>query len=150
MWVQCKKCSKQEFLSLIGKLSFICKVVHPGRIFLRRLIDLSTFNISSTLTPPHINKRGSLGCSSMVDNVFTYSSWNCHTLITQSFLTNNSDLKLFTDASWIQAPWPSSLQTKSIDFKEPRNSSLLLLPVLHGARSGKASASFSVTIICPL
>ena len=42
MWLQRKKCTKQELLSLIGKLSFICKVVRPGRIFLRRLIDLST------------------------------------------------------------------------------------------------------------
>jgi len=33
-------CTKRELLSLIGKLAFACKVVPPGRIFLRRLIDL--------------------------------------------------------------------------------------------------------------
>ena len=41
-WKNRKKCTKKELLSFIGKLSFICKVVCPGRIFLRRLIDLST------------------------------------------------------------------------------------------------------------
>ena len=38
----CNKCTKQELLSLIGKLSFSYKVLLAGRIFLRRLIDLST------------------------------------------------------------------------------------------------------------
>ena len=36
-----KKCTKQELLSIIGKRSFVCKVVPAGRIFLHRLIDLS-------------------------------------------------------------------------------------------------------------
>ena len=34
--------TKRELLSLIGKLSFAAKVVPAGRLFLRRLIDLST------------------------------------------------------------------------------------------------------------
>ena len=33
---------KKDLLSLIGSLSFACKVVKCGRFFLRRLIDLST------------------------------------------------------------------------------------------------------------
>ena len=37
-----QNCTKRELLSLIGKLSFCCKVLPAGRIFLRRLIDLST------------------------------------------------------------------------------------------------------------
>ena len=40
-WVHRKKCIKSELLSLVG-LSFACKVIKLGRIFLRRLIDLST------------------------------------------------------------------------------------------------------------
>ena len=35
------KCRKCDLLSLIGKLSFTCKVVPVGCIFLRRLIDRS-------------------------------------------------------------------------------------------------------------
>ena len=41
-WEHKKKCTKRELLSLIGSLSFAAKVVKPGRIFLRRLIDLSS------------------------------------------------------------------------------------------------------------
>ena len=35
------KCTKHHLLSLVGKLSFACKVILAGRIFLRCLIDLS-------------------------------------------------------------------------------------------------------------
>lgn len=45
-WSARRKCTKRELLSLIGFLSFACKVVKPGRIFLRRLIDLSTSVVS--------------------------------------------------------------------------------------------------------
>ena len=37
-----KKATKRELLSLTGKLSFAAKVIPAGRIFLRRLIDLTT------------------------------------------------------------------------------------------------------------
>ena len=37
-----QKITKRELLSLIGKLSFAAKVIPAGRIFFRRLIDLST------------------------------------------------------------------------------------------------------------
>ena len=40
-WRTRQKCTKRELLSLIGVLSFACKVVRPGGIFFRRLIDLS-------------------------------------------------------------------------------------------------------------
>ena len=35
------KYTKQQLVSLIGKLPFACKVVSAGRIFLRRLINIS-------------------------------------------------------------------------------------------------------------
>ena len=41
-WVSKRKCTKRELLSLIGKFSFAAKVVQPRRIFVRRLIVLST------------------------------------------------------------------------------------------------------------
>ena len=39
--IERRKCTKQQLLSLIDKLSFACKVVPAGRIFLLRMIDLS-------------------------------------------------------------------------------------------------------------
>ena len=41
-WGRRNKCKKRELLSLIGTLSSAAKVVKPGRMFLRRLINLST------------------------------------------------------------------------------------------------------------
>ena len=42
LWQHRRSCTKREILLLIGKLSFAAKVVKPGRMFLRRLIALST------------------------------------------------------------------------------------------------------------
>ena len=41
-WRPRKSCQKRELLSLIGQLHHACKVVRPGRRFLRRMISLST------------------------------------------------------------------------------------------------------------
>lgn len=41
-WRYKKSCTKRELLSLIGHLQHACKVVRPGRTFLRRMIELST------------------------------------------------------------------------------------------------------------
>ena len=41
-WKGRKTCCKRQLLSLIGQLQHACKVVRPGRSFLRRMIDLST------------------------------------------------------------------------------------------------------------
>ena len=41
-WQHKKSCTKRELLSVIGQLHHACKVVRPGRTFLRRMIDLST------------------------------------------------------------------------------------------------------------
>ena len=40
-WRCRRKCTKRELQSLIGKLTFASNIVRPGRIFIRRLIDLS-------------------------------------------------------------------------------------------------------------
>ena len=41
-WHDRSSCTRRELLSLIGHLSFAAKVVKPGRLFLRRLIDTSS------------------------------------------------------------------------------------------------------------
>ena len=42
VWRQRRKCQKRHLLSLIGKLSFVTKVIPAGRVFMWRLIDTST------------------------------------------------------------------------------------------------------------
>ena len=41
-WSQRKLCTKRQLLSLIGHLQHACKVVRPGRTFLRRMIELAS------------------------------------------------------------------------------------------------------------
>ena len=41
LWMGKKSCSKQELLSIIGRLQHACCVIRPGRSFLRRMIELS-------------------------------------------------------------------------------------------------------------
>ena len=54
-----RTCKKRRLLSLIGKLAFACKVVPPGRIFLRRLI--------LPPPPPHYPHPGCEGRPCLVD-----------------------------------------------------------------------------------
>lgn len=38
-WPHKRSATKRELQSLIGKLAFVCKCVHPGRLFLCRILD---------------------------------------------------------------------------------------------------------------
>ena len=116
IWNGRRKCTKTELLSFTGKLSHICKVVRPGRIFLRRLFDLS-----KTVTSGHhhiylnSNSRGDIQW--WVDFL---PNWSESTIIPETYAILSSDIRLFTDASkmglgaiygkrWIQARWPPSM-----------------------------------------
>ena len=125
VWAVRKKCTKKELLSLIGKLSFACKVVRPGRFFLRRLINLST-------TVSKLHHHISLNKDTQADISWWltwFPSWNQSSIIPQDTVTTSDSLQLFTDASrlglgavygneWIQASWPAEFVTHSIDFLE--------------------------------
>ena len=118
-------CTKQELLSLIGKLSFATKVVPPGRIFLRRLIDLST-----TVGPLHhhvtLNKAAHLDIQWWLDFL---PDWPGTSLFLESTWVPSPQMELFTDASdvgygaywsgrWFSAVWsPAELQ-RSIAWRE--------------------------------
>ena len=95
-WYGRKKCTKRDLLSLIGSLSFACKVVKSGRTFLRRLIDLST---KVTSIHHHID----LNMSAREDILWWkrfLPSWNGVCLIQDQFISSD-DLNLFTDASGV-------------------------------------------------
>ena len=94
LWRGKKKCAKRELLSLIGSLSFASKVVKPGRMFLRRLIDLST-------TVPNLNHHITLNAESRADILWWLEilpSWNGVCFI-QSEPVSSASICLFTDAS---------------------------------------------------
>ena len=117
-WRGKKKCTKRELLSLIGSLAFAAKVVKPGRMFLRRLIDLS-------MTVPKLNHHITLNSESKADINWWLQflpSWNGVCFIQAAPVTSTS-LSLFTDASglgfgavygnrWIYGAWPEAYVNK--------------------------------------
>jgi len=108
-----KKCKKRELLSLVGSLSFACKVVKPGRIFLRRLIDLA----SSVKRLHHWLDVGSGARADLEMWSEFLKGWNGWSYIQEAPATASA-LELFTDASgvgcgeifrgaWFSLAWPS-------------------------------------------
>ena len=115
-WHSRKKCVKRELLSLIGSLSFACKVIKPGRIFLRRLIDLST---TVSKLHHHIDLTQPVRADLKMWSKFL-QSWNgCSSFLSPPVSTDI--INLFTDASflgfgayfdnlWFSEAWPDSVQ----------------------------------------
>ena len=95
VWKNKKKCTKKELLSLIGSLSFACKVVKPGRIFLRRLIDLST-KVKSLHHHVHMSSEARLDIGWWVQFI---DEWNGIAII-QSDIIEAEKISFFTDASF--------------------------------------------------
>ena len=96
IWIKRKKCTKRELLSLIGSLSFACKVVKSGRIFLRRLIDLST-------TVSSLEHRITLNAEARKDILWWKEFlpyWNGVEIIQEEVVDSDS-IRFFTDASGI-------------------------------------------------
>ena len=125
LWVTRRKCTKRELLSLIGSLSFAAKVVKPGRIFLRRLIDLSK---SVKELHYHILLNAEARKDIMWWSEFI-GQWNGTSLM-QSPPVAADALSLYTDASgtlgfgavfnnlWFSSKWPPHLIHHDINYKE--------------------------------
>lgn len=110
-WSTKSQTSKRELLSLIGSLSFACKVIKPGRMFLRRLIDLS-------ITAPYLHSKITITTESNKDILWWLTfieTWNGRSKI-QEPIIDSSSLQLFSDASnlgiggffhgrWFSVPW---------------------------------------------
>ena len=98
-WRDRHTASKRQILSLIGKLTFVSRVVRPGRTFVRRMISLAT-------TVPHLHHKVSLTCEFQLDIDWWLRylpQWNGVSLFPQSHWESNIDLHLFTDSSDLAA-----------------------------------------------
>ena len=90
-----KMCKKRQLLSIIGKLSFICQVVRPGRTFIRRLIDLSK-------RTRHLHHHVKLHAEARKDIQWWLDylpSWNGVYIFYDDQWSSNMCLHLYTDAS---------------------------------------------------
>jgi len=126
-WMKQKdRVTKRDLLSLVGKLSFCCKVLPAGRIFLRRMIDLST-KVSNLHHHISLTSDAKLDIQWWLDLL---PKWPGKALILNSRWTPSPALHLYTDASglqgwgaywegrWLQSHWSSSQCEMDITWKE--------------------------------
>ena len=130
-WRTKKSCTKRELLSLIGHLQHACRVVPPGRSFLRRMIELST-----KVKELHHHIRLNVGfCSDLQWWDLFLAEWNGMRMMACKSVTN-PDATVISDASghwgcgafcstgnWFHFQWPDIWNAVHITVKE-------LLPVV--------------------
>ena len=120
-----KKVTLRELQSLIGTLNFACKVIVPGRPFLRRLIDL-TIGINRPNFHIRLNNEARLDLAAWL--IFLQRFNGVSVLLNEHWISSEK-LELFTDASnlgfagvlkgkWFQGSWPCSWEQKRITIKE--------------------------------
>ena len=133
-WRSRKACTKRDLLSLIGQLQHACRVVKPGRSFLRRMIDLST-----TAKELHHFIRLNKGFRSDLEWWAMFlEGWNGVSLLS-TVARGPPDIVVTSDASgtwgcgafsssgdWFQCPWPVEWEAVHITEKE-------LLPIVVAA-----------------
>ena len=127
-WRGRDKATKWELLSLIGKFSFAAKVVPAGRLFLRRLIDLST-------TAKKLHHHIRITADAREDLAWWecfLPEWNGVVMFLDPDWTSANTLNLFTDASgtsgygayfngsWFRGSWlpHQQLGMRSIQWQE--------------------------------
>ena len=131
-WLQRKSCTKRDLQSLVGKLQHACKVVRPGRSFLRRMFEL----LRGTAKKQHFIRLNRSFHSDLRWWHLFLESWNGVAMMgSQEW---QPKIHLFSDASgsfgcgawwdqsWFQVAWTSDVQEWSIAQKE-------LLPVVLAA-----------------
>ena len=153
-WIHRSQCSKSDLLSLIGTLSFATKVVHAGRTFLRRMIDLST-------TVPHRRDIILLNEGFRLDLQWWDSLY--HPMVRSQFFfllphwTPAPDLHLYTDSfseigfgaylngEWFHGRWPPDQLHYSIQYKELYP--IVVAAQVWGRRWTTLKVTFSTVII---
>ena len=148
-WQGKKVCTKRELLSLIGHLQHACKVIKPGRTFLRRMIDLST-----SAKELHHHIRLNLGFRSDLCWWATFlQRWNGvgmlatlgHQTPQVTVLSDASGrwgCAAFCGSDWFQFPWQGRWEEVHITIKE-------LLPiVVAGAIWGSRWSGLRIQCLC--
>lgn len=128
-----KKVSLRQLQSLIGLLNFACKVVTPGRVFLRRLI-----NLTIGVKKPHHMIRVNQGARQDLAIWQTFfGSFNGTSVFLDNTWLSSETLKFYTDAAkssgfgiifgkkWAMGKWPDSWKQRDISFLE-------LFPIVLG------------------
>lgn len=130
-WAEKRWCTRKELESLIGSLQHACKVIRPGRSFLRRAISL----LSVAKKPGHFIRLNKEFRSDLMWWKLFARDWNGTGIITSP---DQQDIFLTSDASgfwgcgawcgqdWFQLEWSPCSKGKSIAVKE-------LIPIIIAA-----------------
>jgi hypothetical protein len=125
LWSHRRSCTKRQLLSLIGKLTFVSRVVHSGRTFVREMIELSK-------KVKHLGHRIKLN-KGIQDDIKWWLAylpqWNGKSWMYDEEWTDNAVLDLWTDASdkgfgayyqgaWIMEPFDDDQIKRSIAWRE--------------------------------
>ena len=129
-WLNRKSATLQELQSLIGLLSFACKVVPPGRRFWQRMILLTR---GAKQSHHHIKSNAGFREDVKMWQKFI-DNWNGNNLFLNPLWETSNTLQLFTDAatiegyggifqtSWFQGRWAPVHQVRqrgiNIDWQE--------------------------------
>ncbi len=131
-WISRKAATKREMLSLIGQLSHACKVVIPGRSFLRQLIDLASSrhqldhwirlneSFRADLYWWHLFPRRWNGTS-----LISTHATSANTIVLVSDASGTWGCGAFYSRSWLQCRWTHSWADINIAAKE-------FVPILLG------------------
>ena len=128
-----KKVTLQELQSLIGLLNFACSIIKPGRVFLRRLINLTV-----GITRPTYFIRLTLEVKKDLRIWQQFlTSFNCQSIFLEEVWTSSGALSFYTDAAqscgfgtifgthWTYGKWPDKWQLQDISVLE-------LYPIMLG------------------
>ena len=122
-WLQKKRCTKRDLLSLAGQLQHAATVVRPGRTFLRRLFDLS-----ATVQKP--NHHLSLNKGARSDLAWWHDflmDWNGVSLLVALgeqeptvFLSSDASGKwgcgAWWNSCWFQLAWSNTACTEEVNI----------------------------------
>ena len=122
-WATRKSCTKRDLQSMVGKLQHACKVVRPGRTFLRRMFEL----LKGVKKKDHFIRLNAAFRSDLRWWQRFLEEWNGVSMIAMS---GGTELHLYSDASgsfgcgawqnnrWFQFAWPADYAGQSIATKE--------------------------------
>ena len=147
-WTHRKACTKRDLQSLVGKLQHACKVVRPGRSFLRRMFEL----LKGVLRKQHFIRLNKSFHSDLRWWQLFLDSWNGVAMIGSrewspafhlySDASGSFGCGAWWDQSWLQLAWPQDLQDWGIAVKE-------LFPIVVAAMVwGKRWAGHSIQVYC--
>ena len=94
-WLGRRSCRKRELQSLVGKLQHACKVVKPGRSFLRQMFEL----LAGVHKDYHHIRLNTSFRSDLVWWDTFLEAWNGKSILRRPFDDAVGDVTLFSDAS---------------------------------------------------